>query len=97
MLFKEAAQDVVQQLAGIDRLQIERGFATRLNSQDAIAEKAEGAIPVSAQTAGAVHMLRAEVPRQHQTQVGIGDLTVIGAKPLAMTSLLDTDPAQRGI
>src|SRR5262252_3362189 len=92
MVFKKPAQDVVQQFAGVDRLQIERGFAARLKPQDAVAEKPEGAISIGAQTAGAVDMLRAEVLLQHPSQVRIRDLAIIRSEPFAMPRLLNANP-----
>src|SRR6185369_15029370 len=54
MLLKKAPQDIVQQLARIDGLQVESRFAARLEAQHAIAKKSERTIAIGAQTTGAV-------------------------------------------
>src|SRR5690242_10588120 len=95
MLFKKAPQNVVQQFSRVNRLQIEGGFAARLNPQHAIAEKSERTIAKGTETAGAVNVFRAEMPRQHQAEIFVGDFAVIWTKPFAMTLMLNLDPVPR--
>src|SRR5437773_1468069 len=98
MLFKEAPQNIVQQFAGVDRLQIERGFRARLKSQYSTREKAKCAVAIAAQTTGAINVIRSEMTSQHPAQISITDLAVIGSKPLAVSLALNSHalPRRRG-
>src|SRR5205807_10487605 len=89
MFFKEATQNVVQQLAGVNRLQIERGFAARFELQDTICKKAKRAIAIRAESARAVDMLEAEVSRQHHPQISLINLAIVGTEPVLVTLMLD--------
>src|SRR5438067_10295383 len=95
MLFKEAPQNIVQQFAGVDRLQIERGFRAWFKSQYSTREKAKCAVAIAAQTAGAVNVLRPEMSCQHLAQIRITDLAIIRSKPFAISLSLNGHPLPR--
>src|SRR5205085_12099903 len=80
MLFKEAPQNIVQQFAGVDRLQIERGFRARFKSQYSTREKPKCTVAIAAQTAGTVNVLRSEMTSQHLAQIRVTDLAIIRSK-----------------
>src|SRR6476661_6126223 len=96
MLLEETTQNVVQQLAGVDGLQIERRFAARLDTQDAITEKSEGAVSVRAQPAGTVNMIRSEMIGEHLPQIIIRNFTVVSAEPVAVPRMFNPDSFARG-
>src|SRR6185436_19015180 len=77
MFLEEATQDVVQEFAGVDRLQIERGLATRFEPQHALREEAIRTVAVNAQAAGAVNEVRTELLLDQAKQIGIGDDAVV--------------------
>ena len=86
VLLKEAAQDVVQQFAGVDGLKIERRFAARFKLQHSLPKKAISTIAISAQTAGTVNKLRAEPLFQQSEQMRIGNLAVVWSKTVPARS-----------
>src|SRR5438045_7728055 len=89
MLFKEAPQNIVQEFARIDGLEIECRFSAGFNLQHPIGEKSEFAISVITQTAGAVNVARPEMSRQHLSQIGVRYFTVKWSEPLAVAVLFD--------
>src|SRR2546430_2151159 len=89
MLFKEAPQDIVQKFAGVDRLQIERGFRARLKSQYSTREKAKCAVAIAAQTAGAINVIRSEMSRQHPAQISVTNLAIISSKRFTISLALN--------
>src|SRR6266576_1093097 len=95
MLLKKAPQNIVQQFSRVNRLQIQSGFAARLDPQNPIAKKSERTIAVGAQAAGAVNMVSSEMPRQHQPQIIIRDFPIEWAKPSAVPLMLNVDPVPR--
>ncbi len=97
MTFKEAAQNVVQQFACVDRLEIERRFTARLESQHALRKEAIRTIAVDAETAGAVNEVRSKLLVQQSQQIRIGDLAVVRTKSRAGAFALDLDAPQRSV
>ena len=55
MTLEESSKDVVKQLARVERLQIERSFAARVESEEPLCKETIAAVAVDTQTAGAVH------------------------------------------
>src|SRR5581483_3517178 len=96
MLLKEPAQNVVQKFAGVDRQQVERGFAARFELQHPVREETERAVSVCAEPARAVNMIRAEMPLEHRTQIRICDLAIVRPEPTAVALVLDLCALQRG-
>ena len=60
MAFEETAQNIVQQLARVDRLQIERRLAAWFELQNSLTKKLVSTVSVETKPAGAVHKLRTE-------------------------------------
>src|SRR5436190_12492424 len=96
MLFQESSQDVVQQFAGVERGQIERGFAARLEPQHPVGEKSIRTVAVDTQPAGAVHVIASEVAREHGAQVRVGNLAIKRPKPGAVSGALDINSPRGG-
>src|SRR6185369_16462335 len=96
MLLKKAPQNIVQQLARVDGLQVESGFAARLEAQHAITEKSERAIAVGAQTTGTVNVFGTEMTLQHPLQIGIRNLAIVRTEPITVARLLNLDAFPRG-
>ena len=94
MLFKKATQDVVQQFARVDRLQVQRRFAARFELQHALAKEAVSAISIGAQAAGTVNKLGAKSLVQQSQQMRIGNLAVVRSKPRACALAFNLDATQ---
>src|SRR5205085_8529534 len=97
MALEEAAQDVVKQLSGVDRLKIERSLAAWLEPQHALGGKAIRTVAVDTQTAGAVNEIRTKLVVQQPQQIRIRNLTIIWTKPWACALALDLDASQRSV
>ena len=76
---------------------IERGFAARLEPQNALRKEAIRAVAVNAETARAVHEVWAELLFQQIEQMRIGDLAVVWTKLETAALALNLDPSQRGV
>jgi len=64
MTLEEASQDVVQKFSCVNRLQVERRFAARFESQHSLREEAIRAVAINTQTARAVNEVRAKLQFQ---------------------------------
>src|SRR5688500_2029770 len=97
MPFKEAAQNVVQQLARVDRLKIERGLATWLEPQHPLRKEAIRAVAINAEAARAVHEARPKLLFQQIEQMRIGDHAVVWTKLETAALAFNLDSSQRGV
>src|SRR5690242_12514362 len=97
MLFEKSTQDIVQQLARVDRLQVERRFAAWFESQHALREEAIRTVAVDAETARTVHKVRPKPLLQRVEQMRIRDLAVVWTKLPPAAFPFDLDAAQSGV
>jgi len=95
--FKEATQNVVQQLAGVDRLQVERRFAARLEFQNSLTKKSIRAVAVDAQPAGTVHEVTAKPLVHEREQMRIGNLAVVWSKARPGAFAFNLDAPERRV
>src|ERR1051325_11246135 len=94
ILFEEPPQNVVQQFAGIKRLQIQRGLAARFEFQNSLREEAISTNSKSSQTAGAVNNVDAESTIEECEQMRIADLPVVWSKAFAPTFAFNRNTPQ---
>src|SRR6267143_1578177 len=94
MAFKETPQNVVQEFAGVQRLQIQRCLAAWFELQDSLREKAIGAVAEGAKTTGAMNGVRTKSLLDQSQQIGISNLPVVRTKSLSRALAFNADPAQ---
>ena len=97
VLFKKSPQYIVKEFAGVDRLEIKRGFVARFELHDPRHEKSKRAVAVGAQAAGAVNIFRPKAGADHGLQVRMCDLPVVRSKGRAVPFQFDRHPAHYGI
>src|SRR5262249_17760593 len=79
-LLKKTSQKVMQELAGVDSLQIERSFATRLQLEHSLAKESVATICIGAKAAGAVDELATKALVEQSNQVRIRDPAIVRSK-----------------
>ena len=97
MLLEEATQNVVQQLARVDGLQIERRFSARFQLQNTQTKEAIGAIAIDAQPTGTVNEVWAKSLVQQGKQMRVGDLAIVWSKQVTGALAFNLDAAQRRV
>ena len=80
MLFEEATQDVVQQLACVDGLQIKRRFSARFQLQNTQTKEAISAVAIDAQPTRTVDKVLSESLVQQGNQIRVSDLAIVWTK-----------------
>src|SRR5258705_3720173 len=94
MPLKKTTQDVVQQLAGVDRLQIKRRFTARFKFEHSLPKKAVTTVAIDTQSTRTMDKLSTKPLPQQRQQMRVGNRAVVGPKPWPGALALDLNATQ---